>query len=119
MFYLLLTFGMADNPNAAIEEMIALIESLASEAKIADPLTMTLGISDGQHLIVNRYASSGEAPTLYRTQSVEHLFGINPNLQHGVLSSLEDGDFELIVSEPIGDSTEEWDEIQNDTTLVI
>lgn len=51
MFHLALTFGLIDDPIAAVARMAGFVEAAAAAAGVAEPaLQMTLGISDGVRL---------------------------------------------------------------------
>ncbi len=55
MFYLALSFGMADDVNAGVARMVGLIEQLGRQNGIDNPVQMSLGISDGRSLYGFRY----------------------------------------------------------------
>src|SRR5262245_52143654 len=76
LFHLALTFGLEKDPIAALERMAGCVETIGKKAGIAESLWMTLGISDGKTVYAVRYASDGEAPTLYYSKSVDDLVAL-------------------------------------------
>ncbi|HEV8002652.1 MAG TPA: class II glutamine amidotransferase [Planctomycetaceae bacterium] len=112
MFYLALTFGLEEDPIGALERMAGLIEKVAATQGVTQALWMTLGVSDGQHLYAVRYASDSDAPTLYHTEDAEHLYRLNRSLQMPSPQPIR-----LIVSEPIGNVAEAWQEISQNTAV--
>jgi len=112
MFYLALTFGLEEDPIGGVERMAGFVEQAARDQGVTQSLWMTLGITDGNDIHAVRYASDGDAPTLYHTCDTEHLYRLNKDLR-GSLS----GDMRLIVSEPIGNMAEAWTEIPQSTAV--
>jgi len=110
MFYLALTFGLERDPLAALEQMTGLVERVASDHRIAEPLAMTLGVADGIRIHALRYASDGKAPTLYHTRDLEDLHRLDPTLR-GKLSR----ETRVVVSEPVGENARDWVAIPKNT----
>jgi glutamine amidotransferase len=106
MFYLALTFGLESDPLGALEQMAGFVEKVGRDHGIADCLSMTLGISDGKAVYVVRYASDGDAPSLYHSRDMEDLHRLDPNF-YGRLSLQT----RVIVSEPVGDKADDWVQI--------
>ena len=69
MFLLALGFGLEGDPKGALERMVGFIEEEARSLGARPCLKMTLALSDGAALYVTRYATDGEAPTLYHRMS--------------------------------------------------
>ena len=57
MFYLALTFGLEDDPIGALERMAGFVEAAGHRIDVAEPLQMTVGLSDGERVYAVRYAS--------------------------------------------------------------
>lgn len=112
MFYLALTFGLEADVPAALEEMAGLIEQTARDRGIADPLRMTLGLTDGESIWAARYASDGEAPTLYHSRDVKDMAELIPDVAAAVGRQAR-----AIVSEPIGGFAEIWAEVPQGAVL--
>ncbi|MBS0196742.1 MAG: class II glutamine amidotransferase [Planctomycetes bacterium] len=103
MFYLCLTLGLESDPEGALSRMAGLVESIAKAHGIDETLWMTLGVTDGQTLHAVRYASDGNAPTLYYSRDVEDVYKANPELT-GKFSL----NTRLIASEPSGKARDVW-----------
>ncbi|HET6325614.1 MAG TPA: class II glutamine amidotransferase [Planctomycetaceae bacterium] len=112
MFYLALTMGLEEDPIGALERMAGLVEKVAATQGVDQALWMTLGVSDGQHLYAVRYASDSDAPTLFHTEDTEHLYRLNRSLRTASPQPIR-----LIVSEPIGNVAEAWQEIAQNTAV--
>jgi len=103
LFYLALTFGLEKDPLGALQRMAGCVESIAKANGIAESLWMTLGISDGKTIYAVRYASDGEAPTLYYSKAVDDLAQLTPDVRERL-----GPDARIIVSEPVGKIAEAW-----------
>ena len=114
MFYLALTFGLEREPIEAVERMAGFVEEVARRNGVSDPLWMTLGFSDGEKLYGVRYASDGDAPTLYHSRAMEDLYRLNPALRDRFAA-----DARAIVSEPPGDAAAGWSEIPQGTAVTV
>ena len=114
IFYLALTFGLDQDPLAAVERAAGFVEREGQEHGVANCLCMTLGFSDGKRMYAVRYASDGDAPTLYITRGIEDLHRLDPAL-HGRLSK----ETRVVVSEPVGNHAAAWVEIRQHTAVTI
>jgi predicted glutamine amidotransferase len=112
MFYLALTLGLEEDPIGGLERMAGLVEKIAAEQGVAQALWMTIGLTDGQRAFAVRYASDSDAPTLYHTEDTEHLYRLNRCLRTETRQPIR-----LIVSEPIGNAAETWQEIPQNTAV--
>ena len=112
MFYLALTFGLENDVVGAIERMVGYIEFVSDRASIKNPLQMTLGISDGHSLYGFRYSSERRSRTLFHSRNVASLREIYP--EAGRFSD----DAIAIVSEPLSDLTDIWEEIPESSVVI-
>jgi glutamine amidotransferase len=112
LFYLALTFGLEQDPFGALERMAGFVESVAKAHGIAESLWMTLGITDGQTIYAVRYASDGDAPTLYYSRAVEDLAHLAPEVRE-----LLGPRARVAVSEPIGKHAESWIQLPQASAL--
>ena len=78
MFYLALTLGLADDVGSGIARMVGLVERIGRKHGVADPMQMTLGISDGHSLYAFRYASTGTSRSLFHSASINAIKDIAP-----------------------------------------
>jgi predicted glutamine amidotransferase len=113
MFYLALTFGLEDDPIGGVERMAGFVEQTARDNGTRQSLWMTVGFTDGNDIYAVRYASDGDAPTLYHTHDTKHLYRLNKGLR----GAFPESETRLIVSEPIGNTTKKWIEIPQCTAV--
>jgi len=114
MFYLALTFGLEEDPLGALTRMAGLVERTGRAHGVNESLWMTVGVSDGESIWAVRYASDGQAPTLYHSRDVVDLEHLNPDL-----STLVGSEARAIVSEPIGRFGAVWAEVPQGACLRI
>jgi glutamine amidotransferase len=114
MFFLALTFGLERDVIGGLQRMAGYVETVARRNGVPEALWMTVAVADGQRITAVRYASDGEAPTLYHSQKAEDLYRLNPALR-GLFST----ETRAIVSEPIGKSAEAWVEVPQSTALTL
>jgi glutamine amidotransferase len=116
MFYLALTFGLRDDPVAAVERMVGYVEATANDHGIADPMQMTVATSDGERVWGFRYASAGRPRSLFYSTDVATLVALHPDLP--ILRDLSD-ESRIIVSEPLGELAGAWNEAPESTYGII
>src|SRR3954452_9980387 len=108
LFNLALTFGLKDDPVDALERTVGFVEATAAELGLPPYVQGSFGISDGETLWAVRYATEGDARSLFASvdvDAVRRLHPDNPRLQR--LSN----DARLLVPEPISDLPGLWQEI--------
>jgi glutamine amidotransferase len=113
MFFLALSFGLEEDPVGAMSEMVRFVESTARDAGIEDPLQMTVGLTDGERLYAFRYSTRKRSRTLYHSRSVVALRELNPAFEEFSDDAL------VVVSEPLNDLTDYWEEIAESSALVV
>jgi len=113
MFYLSLTFGLMDEPVAAMERMVGIIERQAAEMDIEDAVQMTLGVSEGSKILGVRYSTCGHSRSLYHSRSIEALHELRPEVVRF------SADARAVVSEPLSELTEFWVEIPESSYVVV
>jgi glutamine amidotransferase len=114
MFYLALTFGLETDPLGALARMVGFVEKTGQVHGIEEAVWMTVAVSDGKRLFGVRYASDGEAPSLYHSRDIDDLYQINPELQQLLGRSTR-----VIVSEPVGRFSEMWQEIPQNSSIEV
>ena len=61
-FFLALTLGLEDDPPAAVEHAVGLIESVGRRHGVEHPIQMTVATTDGRSVWAFRYSSEGKLP---------------------------------------------------------
>lgn len=118
-FYLALTYGLAQDPVAALSRMVARVERARHEREVAAPFRATMCASDGDRLVVLRWVSpevqDAEAPSLYHAAGATVLHTVD-----GARDVLPE-DAQLVVSEPLDleRSKHTWTEVPSGTIGVV
>jgi predicted glutamine amidotransferase len=105
LFYLTLTFGLEDDPVAALERMAGFVEELGERHGIEHPLQMSVAVTDGERIIAARYSSEGQSRSLFFSTDARALKQLYPDIEE--LQQLSD-EARAIVSEPLGDLPGAW-----------
>lgn len=112
MFYLALTFGLDADPLAALARMAGFVEQTGRAHGVAESLWMTVAVSDGVSIFAVRYASDGNAPTLYHSRDMDDIYHLNPALRGRLGPTTR-----MVVSEPIGAFAEAWEAIPQNASI--
>jgi glutamine amidotransferase len=116
MFYLALTYGLRDDPAAAVARMVGTVETTGHRYGIEHPIQMTVATTDGDRLWIFRYSSEHHSRSLFFSTNVRTLratYPDNPNLH-----DLSD-ETRLVVSEPLGFLPGAWNEVPESSFGVI
>jgi len=116
MFYLALTFGLEDDPPAAVERMVGFVEEVGRRHGVEHPIQMTIGTSDEKSIWAFRYSSERDSRTLFYSTDVRTVRQLHPEL--ALLQTISD-ESRIIVSEPLGDLTGAWNEVPESTYGVV
>jgi predicted glutamine amidotransferase len=116
LFYLALTFGLEDDPPAAVERMVGFVEEVGHRRGVEHPIQMTIGTSDGKSLWAFRYSSERDSRTLFYSTDVRTVRRLHPELE--VLQLVSD-ESRIIVSEPLGDLSGAWNEVPESSYGVV
>jgi predicted glutamine amidotransferase len=115
-FYLALTFGLMDDPVAAVARAVGLIEGAGHRQGIDYPIQMTVATTDGETTWAFRYSSEGRSRSLFHSNDIATLKAHNP--ENAMLGELSDNTH-LVVSEPLGDLQGAWSEIPESSCLEV
>lgn len=115
-FYLALTFGLQDDPPAAVERAVGLIEATGRRHEVEHPIQMTVATTDGDSVWAFRYSSEGSSRSLFFSTPVERLRVAHPD--NPVLQQLSD-EARFVVSEPLGDLAGAWNEVPESTFGIV
>lgn len=116
MFHLALTFGLADDPLGGLARMAGFVEARGRAAGVAEPLQMTIGLTDGRSLYAVRYASGPVANSLHVSEdvaSIRQLYPENERFAHFT------DDARVVVSEPLAALPGLWREVPPGTALAV
>jgi predicted glutamine amidotransferase len=108
LFFLALTFGLVDDPPAAVARAVGLVEDVGRSHGVEYPVHMTVATTDGESIWVFRYSSEKATSSLYYSTEISQLRRLYPELE--VLDGLGT-DTRLIVSEPLRDLPGAWNEV--------
>lgn len=96
-FHLLFGFGLERDPLEALRRTVGLVTGEMWRAGVEEPLRLTAALTDGRQLVVIRFATDPQAPSLFWSA------------RGGTL---------LIVSEPLDGHAEAWNEVPEGHLLV-
>jgi predicted glutamine amidotransferase len=108
MFYLALTFGLRDDPIAAVGRMVGFVEEVGRRHGVEHPIQMTVATTNGESIWAFRYSSEGDSRSLYYSTRMDALKALYPESE--VLAGLSD-ETRVVVSEPLGDLPGAWNEV--------
>ena len=100
LFLLMVSYGLARDPVDAIRLTIRRVVEAARAQSVEQPFKFTAVCTTKERLIAVRYASSGQAPTLYSTQHM---------LAQGT----------VIASEALTQRKEQWREVAASTIMIV
>lgn len=117
MFFMLaLTYGLEQDPLAAVAAAVGHIEGVGRSHGIDYPLQMTVATTNGDSTWAFRYSSEGRSRTLFHSTDVTTLRAHYPG--NAMIEQLSD-DARLVVSEPLGDLLGAWQEVPESTGVVV
>jgi predicted glutamine amidotransferase len=116
LFFLALTFGLADDPPTAVARAVGLVEDVGRRHGVEYPVHMTVATSDGESVWVFRYSSEKATSSLYYSTEVSQVRRLYPELD--VLDRLG-ADARFIVSEPLRDLPGAWNEVPDGSWALV
>jgi predicted glutamine amidotransferase len=116
MFYLALSFGLEDDPIAAVERMVGLVEDVGHAHGVEHPVQMTIATSDGRSIWAFRYSSEGDSRSLFFSTRMDTLKALYPDAVE--LGGLSD-ETRVVVSEPLGDLPGVWNEVPESSVGIV
>jgi predicted glutamine amidotransferase len=109
LFHLALTFGLENDPPAAVQRAIGLVESVGREHGVEYPFQGTIATTDGECVWAFRYSSEGRSRSLFFSTDVGTLRAAYPD--KAILWEVDE-EARLVVSEPLGDELPgAWNEV--------
>jgi len=116
LFFLALTFGLEQDPVAALERTAGFVEEVGERHGVEHPLMMSVAVSDGTKIVAVRYSSEGDSRSLYFSTDAKALKQQHPEVEE--LQILSD-EARAIVSEPLGDLVGVWNEVPEATIGIV
>ena len=117
LFHLALTFGLKENPPAAVARAIGYVESVGRKHGVEYPFQGTIATTDGESIWAFRYSSEGKSRSLFFSTDVRALRALYP--ENELLQQFDD-ESRLVVSEPLGDELPgAWNEVPESSWGVI
>ncbi|MFD5623360.1 class II glutamine amidotransferase [Streptomyces yangpuensis] len=116
MFHLALTFGLEEDPPAAVARMVGVVERVGHEHGVEFPMQMTVAVTDGTSVWAFRYSSQGASRSLFYSSRVDTLRKLHPDILF--LQEASD-ETRLVVSEPLGDLPGAWNEVPESSYGVV
>ena len=115
-FHLALSLGLEHDPPAAVERAVGIIEDVGRKHGVEHPVQMTVATTDGERVFAFRYSSEGRSRSLFFSTDLRRL-----RTRHPVNPYLADlgEESRLVVSEPLSDLTEAWNEIPESSWGVV
>ena len=80
LFFLALTFGLADDPPTAVARAVGLAEHVGRRHGVDYPVHMTVATSDGESIWAFRYSSEKATSSLFYSTDVAQLRQLHPEL---------------------------------------
>jgi predicted glutamine amidotransferase len=108
LFFLAVTLGLEDDPPAAVERAIGLVEEVGHRHGVEYPFQGTIATTNGERIWAFRYSSEGKSRTLYYStayDTLKMLYPDNPRLADF------DQESRIVVSEPLGDVAGVWNPV--------
>jgi glutamine amidotransferase len=116
LFNLALTFGLDDDPVAAVERAVGFVEATAKSHGVPNAVQTSLGLTDGKRLWAFRYSTEGKSRTLFSSCDAASVRELHPENER--LQRLRDED-RVVVSEPLSDLPGLWQSIPEATVLIV
>jgi glutamine amidotransferase len=116
LFFLALTLGLREDPVAAVERAVGLVEDVAERHGVEHPVQMSAATTDGTSVWAFRYSSIGQTRTLFFSTAVDQLRRLHPELE--VLRHVGE-EARLVNSEPLRDLPGAWQEVPESSWGVV
>ena len=116
LFFLALTFGLMDDPIAALSRAVGWVERTAARHGVPDPVQMTVATTDGVSMWAFRYSSAHLSRSLFYSTDVRTLVELHPEVE--VLHQLGE-ETRFVVSEPLRELPGAWNEVPESSCVVV
>lgn len=116
LFHLAFTYGLMDDPVAAIGSAIRRVEEAGRAAGVQFPMQGTIAVTDGATVWAFRYSTQGRSRTLFHSADVPALREMYPDASR--LDAFGDH-AQVVVSEPLNDLPGVFLEVPESTVAVL
>jgi len=116
LFHLALSDGLEDDPLAALERTVGLVEASAARHGVPRAIQASIGVSDGESLWAVRYSTEGNSRTLFVSADAQAVKQLHPENERWQRLSDQD---RLVVSEPFIDLPGLWHELPESSALTV
>lgn len=116
LFHLALTYGLRDDPVAAMERAIRKVEQVGHDHGVEFPMQGTVAVTDGSTIWAFRYSSQGQSRTLFHSADITALQGMYPDVER--LRTFGPH-AHVVVSEPLNDLPGAFIEVPESTAVVL
>ncbi|HYN74899.1 MAG TPA: class II glutamine amidotransferase [Candidatus Limnocylindria bacterium] len=116
LFHLALTYGLRDDPVAAMERAIRKVEKVGHDHGVQFPMQGTVAVTDGAAIWAFRYSSQGQSRTLFHSADITALRQKYPDVERLQLFGQH---AHVVVSEPLNDLLGAFIEVPESTAVVL
>jgi len=116
LFHLALTYGLQDDPVAAMTHAIGFVETVGRDRGIAFPMQGTVAVTDGTTIWAFRYSSQGQTRTLFHSADIATLQEMYPDIER--LRTFGEH-AHVVVSEPLNDLPGAFLEVPESTVAIL
>jgi glutamine amidotransferase len=119
LFYLALTEGLDEDPLGALARALGLVERVAQEHGIGDPVQGTFAMTDGTTMWAARYSTAHSSRTLYYSQDMEAVHSMYPHLRND-FEDVIPPDARFVASEPFTEGLDgAWVGVGESSAIVV
>jgi glutamine amidotransferase len=116
LFHLALTFGLREDPVAAMAKAIQMVESVGHEHGVDFPMQGTVAVSDGIAVWAFRYSSQRQTRTLFHSADIVTLQQMYPDVERLRVFGKH---AHVVVSEPLNNLPGAFIEVPESTVAVL
>src|SRR5688572_26701349 len=116
LFHLALTFGLREDPVAAMTEAVRKVETVGRDHGVGFPMQGTIAVSDGATLWAFRYSTQGRSRSLFHSVDIPAIRELYPDAER---LDLFGDDAHVVVSEPLNDLPGTFVEVPEATVAIL
>ncbi len=116
LFHLALTYGLRDDPVAALGRAIRKVEQVGHDHGVEFPMQGTIAVTDGSTIWAFRYSSQGQSRTLFHSADVTVLRQMYPDVERLHTFGRH---AHVVVSEPLNDLPGAFIEVPESSAVIL